>query len=110
MSILINHPIIILENINFDNIISFYNKISHFFNTKNTLFEIKEFIFINYVNKDHYQLLTPNLEYIKNRILKKTTIKYYIIKFDIVNNKIIDLCNDSISIREDKMYYKDLKN
>ena len=42
--------------------------------------------------------------------MKKTTIKYYIIKFDIVNNKIIDLCNDSISIREDKMYYNDLKN
>ena len=73
---------------------------------KNTLSEIKEFIFINYVNKDHYQLLTPNLEYIKNRILKKTTIKYYIIKFDIVNNKIIDLCNDSINILEDKIYFK----
>ena len=110
MSILINRPIIILENINFDNIKFFYNKLSHFYNNEITKYEIKDYIFINFINKDHYQLLHPNLEFIKNRILKKTSIDYYIIKFNIFQNKIIDLRNDSKSIREDKDLYNNKKN
>ena len=109
MSILINRPIIILENINFDNIKFFYNKLSHFYNNEITKYEIKDYIFINFINKDHYQLLNPNLEFIKNRILKKTSIDYYIIKFNIFQNKIIDLRNDSKSIREDKDFYYNKK-
>ena len=110
MSIIINRPIIIIEVINFENIISLFNKISHFYNSNNTNLEITDIVFINYVNKDHYELLKPKFEFIKKRILKETKIEYNIVEFDIIKSIITDLRNNSNSIREDKLYCESLEN
>ena len=61
-------------------------------------------------NKVYYQLLNPNLEFIKNTILKNFSNEHYIIKSKIFQNKIIDLRNDSKSIWEDKDSNNNLKN
>lgn len=38
------------------------------------------FIFINFIYRDHYQLLLPNFDLYKSRILIITNLEYNIIK------------------------------
>ena len=65
---IINRPIIILENLEFLNSYIFFNKVALFNNNENEIFNLEDIIFINYVNKNHYQLLKPHKEFILSRI------------------------------------------
>ena len=50
LSIILNRPIMIYEEINYDNNISYYSKISKFYNGYNDIYNIKDIIFINFIN------------------------------------------------------------
>ena len=71
MSIILNRPIIILENIENNNI-SYFKKLASFINSEFEKINLNEIIFVNFVNKNHYQFLTPNKIFIKYRINKNT--------------------------------------
>ena len=66
---------------NFTNLKRFYNKIALFNKNNTELYSLNNTIFVNFINKDHYQLLQPNLEFIKKRILNITTNNYNLILF-----------------------------
>ena len=67
MSIILNRPIIILENLENNNII-YLKKISSFINSVFDIINLEDIIFVNFIN--HYQFLAQNKIFIKNRINK----------------------------------------
>ena len=71
MSIILNRPIIILENLEYNNNI-YLKKLASFINNEFDKINLDDIIFINFINKNHYQFLTPNKNFIKNRINKIT--------------------------------------
>ena len=71
MSIFLNRPIVILEDIYYNNK-KFYKKIAVFNNTDFNSLTIDDIIFINFQNNNHYELLIPNKNFIINRINKIT--------------------------------------
>ena len=71
MSIILNRPIIILENLENNNII-YLKKIASFINSAFDKINLEDIIFVNFINNNHYQFLTPNKIFIKNRINKNT--------------------------------------
>ena len=75
MSIILNRPIIILEKFEYEEC-KFYSKVVHFNNSEFENIIIKDIIFIDYENKNHYMLLTPKKNFIIDRINKKTFPKY----------------------------------
>ena len=95
---IINRPIIILENLKFLNSYIFFNKVALFNNNENEIFNLEDIIFINYVNKNHYQLLKPRKEFILSRIKNLKDLEYNFIHYDRKNKQIIDLRNESNSI------------
>ena len=97
-SIIINRPIIILENLNFQKSYLFYSILALFNIKENEIFNVEDIIFINYVNKNHYQLLKPNNEFILNRIKNINSLEYNLIYFDRKTKQIIDLRNENNSI------------
>ena len=72
----------------------FYNKIALFCYNENEFYNLDDIIFINYINKNHYQLLKPNEEFIFNRITNNKIIEYDFIYFDRIKNSILD-CKDN---------------
>ena len=71
MSIILNRPIIILENLE-NNDITYFKKIASFINNEFEKINLDDIIYINFINKNHYQFLTPNKIFIKNRINKSS--------------------------------------
>ena len=71
MSIILNRPIVILEDIYY-NEKKFYKKLASFNNIDFNSLLIDGIIFINFQNNNHYELLLPNKNFIKNRINKIT--------------------------------------
>ena len=65
---IINRPIIILENLNFQKLYFFYSILAWFNMKENQIFNLEDIIFINYVNRNHYQLLKPRNEFILSRM------------------------------------------
>ena len=55
LSILLNRPILILETMEFENY-AFYKILELFNKNSNEYFNINDIIFINFINRDHYQL------------------------------------------------------
>ena len=108
LSIILNRLILILETMEFDNY-AFYKKLALFNKNSNEYFNINDIIFINFINRDHYQLLLPNFDFIKNRILNNTKIEYNIIKYNRKDNIIIDLAkeNEIILMNSQNMLKKD---
>ena len=102
ISIIYNRPLIVLEDKYFNNIDSFFNKIALFNNNENMTFNLEDIIFINYVNKNHYQLIKPNIEFILNRMEKKINLEFNLIIFNKKKNQIEDIRNDIRSILEIK--------
>ena len=88
MSIILNRPIIILENLENNNII-YLKKISSFINSVFDIINLEDIIFVNFINNNHYQFLAPNKIFIKNRINKNTIppITELIILKNIPNNQ-----------------------
>ena len=76
----------------------FFNKVALFNNNENEIFNLEDIIFINYVNKNHYQLLKPRKEFILSRIKNLKDLEYNFIHYDRKNKQIIDLRNESNSI------------
>ncbi len=70
-----NRPIVILEDIIYNNI-KFYKKLALFINTKFEKINIDNIIYINFINKNHDQILTKNKSIIKNRINKITVHQF----------------------------------
>ena len=102
ISIIYNRPLIVLDDKYFNNIYSFFNKIALFNNNENMTFNLEDIIFINYVNKNHYQLIKPNIEFILNRMEKKINLEFNLIIFNKKKNQIEDIRNDISSILEIK--------
>ena len=75
MSIIMNRPIVILEDTIYNNF-KFYKKFASFINTKFEKLNIDNIIYINFINKNHYQILTKNKSIIKNRINKITVHQF----------------------------------
>ena len=100
ISKILNRPIFVLENLIYEKENIFYSKIAFFNNSENDLYNLDDIIFINLINKDHYQLLKPNKEFIINRIQKKTLIEYNLINFDRKNKTIFDICNNKGSMKD----------
>ena len=71
MSIFLNRPIVILEDIYYNHK-KFYKKIALFNNTDFNSLIIDNIIFRNFQNNNHYELLIPNKNFIINRINKNT--------------------------------------
>ena len=71
MSIILNRPIVILEDIYYDER-KYYKKFALFNNSYHNSLKIEDIIFINFQNNNHYELLTPKNEFLKNRINKIT--------------------------------------
>ena len=71
MSIILNRPILILEDIYYEER-KLYKKMTLFNNTDYNTIKIEEIIFINFQNNNHYELLTPKKNFIKKRINKIT--------------------------------------
>ena len=88
MSIILNRPIIILENLENNNII-YLKKISSFINSVFDIINLEDIIFVNFINNNHYQFLAPNKIFIKNRINKNTIppVTELIILKNIPNNQ-----------------------
>ena len=76
----------------------FFNKVALFNNNENEIFNLEDIIFINYVNKNHYQLLKPRKEFILSRIKNLKDLEYNFIHYNRKNKQIIDLRNESNSI------------
>ena len=96
-AIILNKIIVILDNIKFQKYVNYYSKLAMFNKSEKEIFDIKEIIFINFVSKNHYQLLNPNIQFIKNRILKLSIIYFNCIKYDTKTKKILDIYNDMTS-------------
>ena len=87
-------PIVILDNLEYLNRYYYYNKLSFFKISLDESFDITNIVFINFISKDYYKLLNPNKDLIKNRILKILMINSNFIKYDHVENKIVEIIND----------------
>lgn len=88
LSIIYNRPIVILDNLSYKNKI-YFNKIAVFNNILQPIYNLEDIIFINFINKNHYQSLTLNKNFIIDRIKKNTYLKENIIIFNKKTNKII---------------------
>ena len=102
VSIILNKVIVILDNINFNNYWRDYSILAMFNKTEKEIFNINEIMSINYVSKNHYQIL--KIQLIKNRIIKLSTIKCNFIKYKRDTKKIIDIHNDMISILDSELF------
>ena len=60
MSIILNRPIVILEDIYYD-IRKYYKKFALFNNSDHNSLKIEDIIFINFQNNNHYELLTQKM-------------------------------------------------
>ena len=85
MSIVLNRPIIVLENLENNNI-TYLKKLVSFINSEFDKINLEEIIFVNFINKEHYQFLTPNKNFIKNRVNKNNQTTLQIIVNIIINN------------------------
>lgn len=102
ISIILSKVIVILDNINFNNYWRDYSILATFNKTEKEIFNVNEIMCINYVSKNHYQILKMQL--IKNRILKLSTIKCNFIKYKRDTKKIIDIYNDMKSILDSESF------
>ena len=80
---------------NFQKSYFFYSILALFNMKENQIFNLEDIIFINYVNRNHYQLLKPNNEFILNRIKNINSLEYNLIYFDRKTKQIIDLRNEN---------------
>lgn len=96
MSIILNRPIVILEDIYYEER-KFYKKFALFNNSDHNSLKIEDIIFINFQNNNHYELLTPKKNFIKNRINKITEpdIKQLIIVIERNHQSNININNKS---------------
>ena len=62
-------------------------KLASFINSEFDKIYLDEIIFVNFINKEHYQFLTPNKNFIKNRLNKNTPTTHLIIINVIINKK-----------------------
>ena len=69
MSIILNRPIVILEDLYY-NAKKFYKKLAVFNNSDFNSILVDDIIFINFQNNNHYELLLPKKNFIKDRINK----------------------------------------
>ena len=76
----------------------FYNKVALFNNNEIEIFNVEVIIFINYVNRNFYQLFKPCDEFMLCRITNIKNLEYNFIRFDRKKKQIIDLRNESNSI------------
>ena len=85
MSIILNRPNIVLENLENNNI-TYLKKLASFINSEFDKINLDEIIFVNFINKEHYHFLTQNKNFIKNRLNKNTPTTHLIIVNVIINN------------------------
>ena len=89
-----NKVIIILDNMTFKESFLYYHKLTHFNYTDIKIFDLKDIIFINFINGNHYQLMKPKNEFILERMSKTNEILYNYIIYDRINSQIVDIRNE----------------
>ena len=103
ISIIYNRPIVILVKISYLTNYYFYKTALFNINEKENI-NIDDIIFIQLINKNHYQMLNTNINFIKDRINKLITPYYNLIYINKTNNKMIYLENYKIdSDKEDNV-------
>jgi len=114
ISIIYNRPIVIFDILSYKSIY-YYNKLMIFNHNEKENVNIEEVIFINLKNKNHFQLMKPNKEFILDRINKVYSPINNIITFNKQKNKIIKVENKrkEIQLNHDKFnveFISDIKN